>query len=146
MIDLPQITSLLSLIVGPQLRLETAYSFIRHKGCPQFEMHGGHRGGRVNFRYSVVRQQPTTSGLRCFFAPLPQRQRREGTVLALRVECACGLQVGDEIFTGLTVVAFSLQDISEADGGFACIPSAPHSPLHVTPCSSRPSAVCLAAA
>eukprot|EP01045_Picozoa_sp_COSAG04_P020836 COSAG04_NODE_2181_length_4607_cov_19.522099_1_plen_84_part_00 len=58
MIDLPQITSLLSLIVGPQLRLETAYSFIRHKGCPQFEMHGGHRGGRVNFRYSVVRQQP----------------------------------------------------------------------------------------
>ena len=39
-------------------------------------------------------------------------------------------QVGDEIFTGLTVVAFSLQDISEADGGFACIPSASHSPLH----------------
>jgi len=67
-------------------------------------------------------------------------------VLALRVECACGLQVGDEIFTGLTVVAFSLQDISEADGGFACIPSASHSPLHVTPCSSRPSAVCQAAA
>ena len=60
MIDLPQITSLLELIIGPQLRLETAYSFIRHKGCPQFEMHGGHRGGRVNFRYSVVRQQPTT--------------------------------------------------------------------------------------
>ena len=90
MIDLPQITSLLSLIIGPQLRLETAYSFIRHKGCPQFEMHGGHRGGRVNFRYSVVRQQPTTSGLRCFFAPLPQRQRREGRVLALRVGCACG--------------------------------------------------------
>ena len=59
MIDLPQITSLLELIIGPQLRLETAYSFIRHKGCPQFEMHGGHRGGRVNFRYSVVRQQPT---------------------------------------------------------------------------------------
>lgn len=38
--------------------------------------------------------------------------------------------MGDEIFTGLTVVAFSLQDISEADGGFACIPSASHSPLH----------------
>ena len=55
-------------------------------------------------------------------------------------------QVGDEIFTGLTVVAFSLQDISEADGGFACIPSAPPYTLHVTPCSSRPSAVCLAAA
>ena len=69
MIDLPQITSLLELIIGPQLRLETAYSFIRHKGCPQFEMHGGHRGGRVNFRYSVVRQQPNP------------------TVLALRAEC-----------------------------------------------------------
>ena len=110
MIDLPQITSLLSLVIGPQLRLETAYSAIRHKGCPQFEMHGGHRGGRVNFRYSVVRQQPNPTGL------------------ALRAEC--GLQVGDEIFTGLTVVAFSLQDISEADGGFACIPSASHSPLH----------------
>ena len=65
------------------LRLETAYSFVRHKGCPPLQMHGGHRGGSVNFRYNVV---------------------------------------GDSIFTGLTVVGFSLQDISEKSGGFACIP------------------------
>ena len=83
MIDLPKITKLLELIIGPLLRLETAYSFVRHKGCPPLEMHGGHRGGSVNFRYSVV---------------------------------------GDSIYTGLTVVGFSLQDISEKSGGFACIP------------------------
>ena len=29
---------------------------------------------------------------------------------------------GDRIFTGLTVVAFALQEIDAADGGFACIP------------------------
>lgn len=92
MIDLPQVTKLLQLIIGPLLRLETAYSFVRHKGCPPLEMHGGHRGGGVNFRYSVV---------------------------------------GDSIYTGLTVVGFSLQGISEADGGFACIPGSHKSDFHV---------------
>jgi hypothetical protein len=83
MIDLPKIIELLKLIIGPLLRLETAYSFVRHKGGPPLEMHGGHRGGSVNFRYNVV---------------------------------------GDSIYTGLTVVGFSLQDISEQSGGFACVP------------------------
>ena len=83
LIDHPRLTEVLTEIIGPKLRLEITYSFVRSKGCPQFEMHGGHRGGRVNFRYHVQ---------------------------------------GDRIFTGLTVVSFTLQDIAESDGGFACIP------------------------
>ena len=53
LIDHPRLMEVLTEIIGPKLRLESAYSFVRSKGCPQFEMHGGHRGGRVNFRYSV---------------------------------------------------------------------------------------------
>jgi hypothetical protein len=83
LIDHPKIVDVLSHIISPNLRLEGAYSFVRHKGCPPFEMHGGHRGGSVNFRYYVHNHR---------------------------------------IFTGLTVVSFNLQDITEADGGFACIP------------------------
>lgn len=83
LIDHPKLVSVLSDIIGPMLRLESAYSFVRYKGCPPFEMHGGHRGGRVNFRYYVQNNQ---------------------------------------IHTGLTVVAFALQDIAGKDGGFACIP------------------------
>ncbi len=83
LIDHPKLMEVLTEIIGPKLRLEITYSFVRSKGCPQFEMHGGHRGGRVNFRYHVQ---------------------------------------GDRIFTGLTVVSLTLQDIAAADGGFACIP------------------------
>ncbi len=53
LIDHPKLMEVLAEIIGPKLRLESAYSFVRSKGCPQFEMHGGHRGGRVNFRYTV---------------------------------------------------------------------------------------------
>ena len=53
LIDHPRLLEVLTEIIGPKLRLESAYSFVRSKGCPQFEMHGGHRGGRVNFRYAV---------------------------------------------------------------------------------------------
>ena len=53
LIDQPQITQVLQAIIGAALRCESCYSFVRHKGCPPFEMHGGHRGGGVNFRYSV---------------------------------------------------------------------------------------------
>ena len=67
---------------------------VRSKGCPHFEMHGGHRGGRVNFRYYVH---------------------------------------GDQIFTGLTVVSFTLQDIAEEDGGFACIPGSHKCDFRVPP-------------
>ena len=83
LIDHPKLLAVLTEIIGPKLRLESHYSFVRTRGCPPFEMHGGHRGGRVNFRYYVQ---------------------------------------GDRIFTGLTVVAFALQEITAADGGFACIP------------------------
>lgn len=53
LIDHAAIIAVLTEIIGPQLRCESCYSFVRHKGCPPFEMHGGHRGGRVNFRYAV---------------------------------------------------------------------------------------------
>ena len=92
LIDHPKLIEVLSDIISPMLRLEGAYSFVRYKGCPPFEMHGGHRGGHVNFRYAVH------NGL---------------------------------IYTGLTVVAFALQDITEADGGFACIPGSHKSDFSV---------------
>lgn len=92
LIDHPKLTAVLSEIIGPMLRLEGAYSFVRHKGCPPFEMHGGNRGGSVNFRYAVH---------------------------------------NGRIYTGLTVVAFALQDISEADAGFACIPGSHKSDFSV---------------
>ena len=53
LIDHPRLIAVLTEIIGPKLRLEGHYSFVRTKGCPPFEMHGGHRGGRVNFRYYV---------------------------------------------------------------------------------------------
>ena len=56
-IDHPKLIAVLSEIIGPMLRLESAYSFVRYKGCPPFEIHGGHRGGRVNFRYYVQNNQ-----------------------------------------------------------------------------------------
>jgi len=92
LIDHPKLVAVLGEIIAPMLRLEGAYSFVRHKGCPPFEMHGGHRGGQVNFRYYVHNNQ---------------------------------------IHTGLTVVAFALQDIAEADGGFACIPGSHKSDFSV---------------
>ncbi|MGA1196528.1 MAG: phytanoyl-CoA dioxygenase family protein [Candidatus Latescibacterota bacterium] len=92
LINQPDITAVLTEIIGPALRCESCYSFVRHKGCPPFEMHGGHRGGRVNFRYAVHNGQ---------------------------------------IYTGLTVVSIALQDISEADGGFACIPGSHKSDFSV---------------
>ena len=92
LINHPKITEVLFEIIGPALRCESCYSFVRHKGCPPFEMHGGHRGGRVNFRYAVNNGQ---------------------------------------IYTGLTVVSIALQDIREADGGFACIPGSHKSDFSV---------------
>ena len=53
LIDHPRLTEVLTETIAPKLRLEITYSFVRSKGCPQFEMHGGHRGGPVNFRYTV---------------------------------------------------------------------------------------------
>jgi hypothetical protein len=53
LIDHPKLVSVLENIISPSLRIEGAYSFVRSKGCPQFEMHGGYRGGNVNFRYYV---------------------------------------------------------------------------------------------
>lgn len=97
LIDHPTIIAVLQEIISPDLRLEGAYSFVRLKGCPPFEMHGGHRGGRVNFRYEVHNQQ---------------------------------------IYTGLTVVSFTLQDISESDGGFACIPGS-HKSDFAVPAADR---------
>jgi hypothetical protein len=53
LIDNPKVTQVLVEIIGSSLRCESCYSFVRHKGCPHFEMHGGNRGGGVNFRYNV---------------------------------------------------------------------------------------------
>ena len=53
LIDDAKISAILTEIIGPSLRCESCYSFVRHKDCPPFEMHGGQRGGGVNFRYSV---------------------------------------------------------------------------------------------
>jgi hypothetical protein len=53
LIDEPKVNAVLSEIISPKLRLEGAYSFVRSKGCPPFEMHGGSAGGSVNFRYYV---------------------------------------------------------------------------------------------
>lgn len=53
LIDHPKTIEVLQGIISLSLRLEGAYSFVRYKGCPPFEMHGGHRGGDVNFRYDV---------------------------------------------------------------------------------------------
>jgi len=94
LIDHPKLMVVLTEIINPMLRLESAYSFVRYNGCPPFEMHGGNRGGRVNFRYYVQNNQ---------------------------------------IYTGLTVIAFALQDIAEADGGFACIPGSHKSDFVVPP-------------
>ena len=85
---------MLTEIIGSHLRCESCYSFVRHRDCPPFEMHGGHRGGRVNFRYDVHNGQ---------------------------------------IYTGLTVVSIALQDISEADGGFACVPGSHKSDFPIPP-------------
>ena len=98
LIDNPKTVDVLREIIGPNLRLETAYSFVRNKGCPPFEMHGGHRGGNVNFRYYVH---------------------------------------GGRIFTGLTVISFALQDMTERDGGFACIPGS-HKSDFAVPKENRP--------
>ena len=62
LIDHPKTNDVLREIIDPQLRLEGAYSFVRSKGCPQFEMHGGHAGGNVNFRY-YVRNNKIYTGL-----------------------------------------------------------------------------------
>jgi ectoine hydroxylase-related dioxygenase (phytanoyl-CoA dioxygenase family) len=94
LIDHPAITDVLTEIIGSHLRCESCYSFVRHRDCPPFEMHGGHRGGRVNFRYDVHNGQ---------------------------------------IYTGLTVVSIALQDISEADGGFACVPGSHKSDFPIPP-------------
>jgi hypothetical protein len=53
LIDHPKIVDVLHDIIGSTLRLESAYSFVRHRGCPPFEMHGGNVGGGPNFRYMV---------------------------------------------------------------------------------------------
>ncbi len=92
LINHPKTTAVLKEIIAPKLRLESAYSFVRTKGCPPFEMHGGHAGGSVNFRYYVR---------------------------------------ANRIFTGLTVISFTLQDIEEHDGGFACIPGSHKSDFSV---------------
>ena len=92
LIDHPKTNAVLRGIINEKLRLEGAYSFVRSKGCPQFEMHGGARGGRVNFRYNVAHGQ---------------------------------------IYTGLTVISFTLQDVPPDAGGFACIPGSHKSDFHV---------------
>jgi hypothetical protein len=53
LIDHPKVVDVLGEIIAPQLRCESSYSFVRYKDCPVFEMHGGNRGGRVNFRYDA---------------------------------------------------------------------------------------------
>ena len=99
LIDHPKTTAVLQEIIAPNLRLEGAYSFVRTKGCPPFEMHGGHAGGSVNFRYYVR---------------------------------------GGRIYTGLTVISFNLQDVSEADGGFACIPGSHKAEFGLSPEDRKP--------
>ena len=94
LIDHPKTNAVLKAIISTNLRLEGAYSFIRSKGAPVFEMHGGSRGGRTNFRYHVGRNQ---------------------------------------IFTGLTVISFALQDVDKDSGGFACIPGSHKSDFDVPP-------------
>ena len=79
-------------IINEKLRLEGAYSFVRSKGCPPFEMHGGNRGGSVNFRYGVQ---------------------------------------GGRIYTGMTVISFTLQEVPQDAGGFACIPGSHKSEFSV---------------
>jgi hypothetical protein len=51
LIDHPMTCSVLREVVAPLLRLETAYSFIRDRGSPALQMHGG-RGHA--FRYQVT--------------------------------------------------------------------------------------------
>lgn len=92
LIDHPKVTAVLHGIIGPRLRLESAYSFVRHRNCPPFEMHGGSKGGGVNFRYAVN---------------------------------------NGRIYTGLTVVSFALQEITAADGGFACVPGSHKSEIGI---------------
>ena len=92
LIDNEKIIPIMKAIIDPTLRLECAYSYTRTKGCPPFEIHGGFRGGSVNFRYNVS---------------------------------------NDQIYTGLTVVSFALQDVSAEDGGFACIPGSHKSDFRV---------------
>ncbi len=94
LIDHPKVLDVLSEIIAPQLRCESSYSFVRYKDCPVFEMHGGNRGGRVNFRYDA----------------------RNG-----------------QIFTGLTVISYNLQDVGPADGGFSCIPGSHKADFQLTP-------------
>ena len=53
LIDEPKITDVLTDIIGPKLRCESCLSLVRCKGSTAFDIHGGHRGGSVNFRYTV---------------------------------------------------------------------------------------------
>jgi len=92
LIDHPKTNAVLKGIIAEQLRLEGSYSFVRSKGCPPFEMHGGNRGGSVNFRYNVA---------------------------------------NNRIYTGLTVISFTLQDVDAGAGGFACIPGSHKADFHV---------------
>ncbi len=77
LIDHPKITDVLRDIIAPKLRLETAYSFVRLKGCPQFEMHGGSAGGDVHFRY-YVRGNRIYTGLTVVSIALQDIDERDG--------------------------------------------------------------------
>ena len=55
LIDYPAITDVLTEIIGSHLRCEAARAGAT--GTVRPEMHGGHRGGRVNFRYDVYNGQ-----------------------------------------------------------------------------------------
>jgi ectoine hydroxylase-related dioxygenase (phytanoyl-CoA dioxygenase family) len=94
LIDHEKTNAVLKAIIAPRLRLEGCYSFVRSKGCPVFEMHGGHQGGSVNFRY---------------------------------------LAANDRIYTGLTVISFTLQEVTPEHGGFACIPGSHKSAFRLSP-------------
>ena len=87
LIDIPVIIDILKEIIHHELRLEITYAYIRSKGFPGLEMHGG---GAFDSN-----GQDITLMYRHF---------------------------NGHIFSGHTVVAFNLTDVSEEEGGFACIP------------------------
>jgi len=61
LIDHPAITDVLTEIIGSHLRCESCYSFVRHRDCPPFEMHGGHRGGNRGADRVASRPPPSSA-------------------------------------------------------------------------------------
>ena len=101
MIDHPMTTAVLREVVAPLLRLETAVRAHRPAAAP----HGSLIGVCRRPQYSFIRQQGDEA--------LQMHGGRGGVSFRYQV-------VQGKISTGLTAVGFSLQDISEEDGGFCC--------------------------